>query len=362
MQVTTSPARYRAIGLMSGSSLDGLDIACCDFEYRDGCWIFHIPHATCAPYDDILVQRLRNAHTMSGKDMYQLHADFGHFSGQAVKDFIEKNDIQNVMLAASHGHTIFHFPQLGFTTQIGDGAAIAAKAGLPVICDFRSSDVAKGGNGAPLVPIGDHLLFNEYRFLLNIGGIVNLTINDPDETIAFDIGCANQILNTYAQKLGHSYDDQGKLAEQGSLNQPLFDRLNELDYYHLLYPKSLDNGYSRDVILPLVDEFNLSPYDVLHTYCEHLAFQIAKHLQPFQQNNSEKILITGGGALNKYLVERIAHYTRLQIAQADNTVINYKEALIFALMGVLRWREETNIYPTVTGAKAPSIAGAIYLP
>lgn len=352
---------YRVIGLMSGSSLDGLDIACCDFTRADGKWQFSIPYALCKLYSPEWVKRLRGAHQVGGKDLWQLHVDFGRYCGEAVRDFITEYKISDVNLVGSHGHTVFHFPQDGFTTQIGDGAALAVAAGVPVACDFRSTDVAKGGQGAPLVPIGDKLLFGDYKFLLNLGGIANVTMQS-DKTVAFDICSANQVLNFYAYQKGQIFDEDGAFAAQGKLDQSLFDALNALDYYKQSHPKSLDNGYSRDIIIPLIEKTYLSVEDKLHTFCEHIAYQIAQSIQTMPHSVSDKLMASGGGVFNGHLMQRIQHYAPVQVIRPDNAIINNKEALVFAFIGLLRWLGEENVLASVTGATGNSVAGALYLP
>jgi anhydro-N-acetylmuramic acid kinase len=265
-------------------------------------------------------------------------------------------------LVASHGHTVFHYPKNGFTTQIGDGAALAAECGLPVVCDFRSTDVAKGGQGAPLVPIGDQLLFSDYSFLLNIGGIANMTARQKNGTIAFDICSANQLLNYYAKQNGFDYDKDGALAASGKLDQSLFDKLNSLDYFIKPAPKSLGNDYSREVVLPLVESASISVEDKLHTLCHHIAYQVASHVKKLEHGESDKMLVTGGGALNGYLIECLKESLPIKLQVPDGNIVQYKEALIFAFMGVLRFRHEINTLRSVTGAKADSVSGTIYLP
>ncbi len=352
---------YRTIGLMSGSSLDGLDIACCDFTVDNGKWSFTIRQAECAAYDETWTEQLRGAHELNGRELWQLHADFGHFCGKAVKDFITRHKLADITLVGSHGHTVFHYPKQGFTTQLGDGAALAAECGLPVACDFRSADVAKGGQGAPLVPIGDKLLFGDYRFLLNIGGIANLTAQG-NRTIAFDICSANQLLNHYARQKGFEYDRDGALAAKGKLDKSLFDKLNTLDYYAKAAPKSLGNDYSREVVLPLVDQSGLSTEDKLHTFCAHIAYQIAEHIRQSAPGTNDQLLATGGGALNGFLIQLLKEKSPIAIDVPDTETVQYKEALVFALLGILRWRNETNTLASVTGARGDSVSGAIYLP
>ena len=357
-----STHHYRVIGLMSGSSLDGLDMACVDLTCSGGQWSFNMIEAMCQPYSPEWQARLRNAHHLSGIDLWQLHADFGRYSGEAVAGFVKDHALRDVTLVASHGHTVFHSPDKHFTIQLGDGAALARYAGLPVACDFRSADMAKNGQGAPLVPIGDRLLFGDIKFMLNLGGIANVTLNDPAKTVAFDIASANQVLNYYAHKQGLEFDDGGRIAATGALHKEAFDALNALDYYRQPFPKSLDNGYSRDVVIPLLDKFDLTVADGLHTFCEHIAYQIGQSLAQLGAKTGDKLRATGGGALNHHLMQRIAHYTPVEIMPHDEAIIQYKEAVVFALIGVLRLREETNILASVTGAGADSCGGALYQP
>lgn len=360
---------YRVIGLMSGSSLDGLDIAYCEFRYKSKHWEYTILQADVAPFTDDWMQDIKGLTVANAKNFWQAHVVSGTYFGQQVKAFVQQHKLQGkVDFVASHGHTIFHFPDKHFTTQIADGAAIAAHAELPVVCDFRSTDVANGGQGTPIVPIGDKLLFADYRFCLNIGGIANISckIND-DRIIAFDICTANQILNLYAGKLGKEYDEEGALAKQGLLNQDLLDKLNTLDFYTKPYPKSLDNSYSREVLLPIIEQYTIPYESKLCTFVEHIAMQITKHINNIVEterislSNDEKMLATGGGAFNKFLIERIQAHTSVKVEVPDTQTVKFKEALVIAFMGVLRMRGEVNVLKSVTGATKDSIGGAVYL-
>ena len=351
---------YRVIGVMSGSSLDGVDLAYCTFQYANGDWQFSIEQAECIPYTKEWIGRLRCARGLDGRSLGKLHADYGHLLGEVIADFITKFNLTGkVDLIASHGHTIFHYPDEHFTTQIGDGAAIATRTGVTVVCDLRSSDIALGGNGAPIVPIGDKLLFKDYNYLLNLGGIANLTIKQKDNILAFDICAANQALNHYASQKGMEYDKDGQLALSGALHEPLFKALNELAYYQKPFPKSLDNGFSTETIIPLIDSYSIGIEDKLHTYCEHVAFQVNANITAPKR---EKLLITGGGAFNTYLVSRIESHSTQEVVIPSDTIVNYKEALIMAFLGVLRSRGEANVLSVVTGASRDSICGALYHP
>ena len=354
---------YKVIGLMSGSSLDGLDIAYCHFEKEQDKWKFSIVHADCIPYTQDWIDRLRAARELDGRSIWQLHTDYGHLLSSLVNDFIAKYKLtDSVDLIASHGHTVFHFPDLHFTTQIGDGAALAVGTGIQVACDFRSSDIALGGQGTPIVPIGDLLLFREYNYLLNLGGIANLTVKTEDKIVAFDICAANQVLNHYAALRGQEYDKDGTLAKNGRVCQPLLDALNALEYYQRPFPKSLDNGFSRDVIFPVIERFDISLEDKLHTYCEHIAHQINSHIDKANGAKQGELFITGGGAFNSYLIDRIAAHSSLTVHIPADEVVKYKEALVIAFIGLLRWRNKPNVLSSVTGASRDSIGGALYHP
>lgn len=354
---------YKVIGLMSGSSLDGLDIAYCHFENQNGSWQFSIKTAACIPYTDEWTKRLRTARQLNGKDLWQLHTAYGHLLAQFVNNFIAENNLASkVDLIASHGHTVFHFPEEHFTAQIGDGAALATGTSIIVACDFRSADIALGGQGAPIVPIGDMLLFSQYNYLLNIGGIANLTAKTENKIIAFDICAANQVLDYYAGQKGLEYDKDGAIAASGIVNTPLLEALNALEYYRRPYPKSLDNGFSHSHIITLTDSFDISIEDKLCTYCHHIAIQIAAHIASIKAPEKGALFITGGGAFNTYLIKAIAEHTALQVHVPSAEIIKYKEALVMAFIGLLRLRSEVNVLSSVTGASRNSIGGALYHP
>jgi anhydro-N-acetylmuramic acid kinase len=281
--------------------------------------------------------------------------EYGRLLGNFVKNFIKEYQIK-ADFVASHGHTVFHQPDKGFTAQIGDGAAIAAVAQLPVVCDFRTMDVALGGQGAPLVPIGDKLLFSDYHYCLNIGGIANISFDENGTRKAFDISPANMALNYFADKIGLPYDKDGELSKKGQLKNNLFQELNALDFYQIHSSKSLGREWFETFFLPIVLKYNYSVEDSLRTLVEHIAFQIGKVCK--KQGN---ILITGGGAKNKFLIECIFKYTpSCQICIPDTLLIDYKEALIFAFLGLLRMEEQVNCLKSVTGAGKDSIGGAVY--
>jgi anhydro-N-acetylmuramic acid kinase len=274
-----------------------------------------------------------------------------------------------VQLIASHGHTVFHEPLNGVTTQLGCGATLAALTGINVVSDLRIMDVALGGQGAPIVPAGEKLLFPGFDFYLNIGGIANISFQQGKNFIAFDICPANRVLNKLANKAEKDFDEDGNIAAGGQIITSLLDKLNALDYYKLPAPKSLSNNFGTDVVYPIIESFNINLADALRTYTEHIARQIQQSIQNLVTNkNIEKeafkLLVTGGGAFNTFLIERIKENLtplNIEVIIPENNIVLYKEALIMALLGILRWREENTVMASVTGASRSSIGGAVWI-
>ncbi len=358
---------YRVIGLMSGSSLDGLDIVFAEFHENGGKWSYEILNADCYAYSDEWIKRLKNAVSLNALDYQLLHVEYGHYLGQQVNKFIEENCLQyKVALIASHGHTTFHVPAKKMTAQLGDGAAIASEVELPVVTDLRAMDVAFGGQGAPIVPIGEKLLLGDYDYFLNLGGIANISINRADY-IAFDVCAANRVLNMLANDAGKEYDKDGEIASMGKVNNALLEKLNELNYYSQPHPKSLANDFGTDTVYPIIKKENIAINDSLRTYCEHVAVQIKKAIADADSQltaNDSRLLATGGGALNIFLMDRLKEHLselNIEVIVPGKNLINYKEALIMALIGILRWREEYNVLSSVTGALRGSIGGALWL-
>lgn len=351
--------QYFTIGVMSGSSLDGLDIAYCSFTFTNNNWTFEILNAECKSFKDDIAERLRHATKLSAYDFVKLDIDLGHYIGREVRDFIAHYNIQKLDFIASHGHTVFHHPEFKFTAQIGDGSAIAALTGFPVINQFRSLDVALGGQGAPVVPIGEKYLFENFADFLNLGGIANIAIHKEDNIIAFDVCAANQVLNYLAQSIGEEYDKNGDIARSGKVNHELLHQLNDLKYFEMLAPKSLDNSFTKDHILPILNFSTIAIADKLATATEHIAIQIHNALSKFSFNDNT-LMITGGGAFNTFLVERIKTHSTLNTFIPPPTIVNFKEALVIAFMGVLRWEKKINVLKSVTGASQSSVNGAIY--
>lgn len=339
---------------MSGTSLDGLDICFSKFTKENGKWSFEILKAETIPYPETLEEQLRNSIHLLSQDLLALNSDYGFYLGKTVNNFINKHNLSDIDLIASHGHTVFHQPERKFTLQIGDGRAIKAETGIPVVYDFRSQDVLLGGNGAPLVPIGDELLFSEYDACLNLGGFSNISFKINDKRIAFDITPVNIVLNNLAKHLNQNYDKNGELARKGNINGELLKKLNSLDFYAKPYPKSLGVEWCNDNIFPLFSDIETS--DILATFTEHVAHQIS---DIFSRNNLKKVLFTGGGTYNKFLIEKIKSKAHAEIIIPEKQIIDFKEALIFAFMGVLRWNDEVNILASATGSLKNHSSGII---
>jgi anhydro-N-acetylmuramic acid kinase len=350
---------------MSGSSLDGLDIVFAEFHENGGKWKYEILNAECYAYSDEWINKLKNAISLNALEYQLLHTEYGHYLGKQVKKFIEAHNLHyKVALIASHGHTTFHVPASKMTAQLGDGAAIAAETMLPVVSDLRALDIAFGGQGAPIVPIGEKLLLGAYDYFLNIGGIANLSVN-ADNYIAFDVCPANRVLNMLANEEGKEYDKDGEMAADGQLNSDLLARLNALDYYNLPYPKSLANDFGTDIIYPMIKNSGIAINDAINTFVEHIAWQIRRSIVDLNSpKTSSRLLATGGGAFNSYLLQKLkvqVNELGVEVEVPDARLVSFKEALVMALIGVLRWREKYNVFSSVTGASRDSVGGALWM-
>lgn len=348
--------KHNVIGLMSGSSLDGVDLVDVNF-WHDTKWHFEIIAKSNFDYDDNWKKTLTNAFYYNNNQLKNLDYQYGTLLGNVVRLFIEKYHL-HPEIVSSHGHTIFHRPQEHYTLQIGDGQALADACGVTVVNDFRTEDVMKGGQGAPLVPIGDKLLFSDYPICLNIGGIANISYNIDNQRIAYDICIANQTLNYLSNKLSMPYDEDGLIASSGVIDNQLLTILNSHVFYSQKHPKSLGREFFEQNIKPLLDNRD-DIANIMATFVEHIAIQISKSIE--NQSISE-VLVTGGGARNKFLVERIKTHTKHNIVVPSEDIIDYKEAIVFAFIGLLRSRKEVNILKSVTGAESDSSSGKIFQP
>jgi len=349
---------YNIIGVMSGTSLDGIDLAHLNFEITNGKWSFQILESETIGYSQKWLDQLKIAVGFSELELQKLNVDYTIVLGTIISDFIKKNKIENIDAVCSHGHTILHQPQNGITLQIGNLSEIASFCNQKVVCDFRVQDVQLGGQGAPLVPIGDRILFSDYDYCLNLGGFSNISFEENGNRIAFDISPVNTVLNFYANKLGLDYDDKGKISRTGSIDSKLLKELNQLDFYQQKYPKSLGFEFVKETILPIIEKYSITIEDKMATFTEHIAVQIALALP----NKKSNLFITGGGVYNDFMIERIQfHLKETKIVIPERKIIEFKEALIFGLLGVLKLRNEINTLSSVTGAKTDHSSGEIYI-
>jgi anhydro-N-acetylmuramic acid kinase len=354
-----NPASYPMVGLMSGTSGDGLDIVFAIF-HKDKDWVFELVCGETIQFPDDLGDALSRCHTFYGEDLAYLDIQFGHWMGTQVADFCRRHQV-SPRAVASHGHTVFHQPENRLTLQIGNGWALHVASKLPVINDFRSLDVQLGGQGAPLVPIGDKLLFPAYDYCLNLGGIANISLERQGQRIAFDICPFNLLFDHFSKKLGLSYDDRGNLAKSGKALPHMLDDLSHIPYYALKGSKSLGREDIEKHFLPVTDIPDKNPADILATLSEHFATVITKCVNDSSIKNG-LLLATGGGALNTFFLEKMASKLgdNTTVSVPDKDLLAYKEALIFAFLGVLRLRNEVNSLASVSGASRNNCGGTLY--
>ena len=352
---------YKVIGIMSGTSMDGVDLAAVTFTEDNGRWTYQIEAADTIAYDDKWRVRLSQLHKQEALIYVKTDTFYGHYLGQLVNDFIARHQFQPDLIA-SHGHTIFHEPHNRVTAQVGSGSAIAAITGLPVVNDFRTGDVALGGQGAPAVPIGDQLLFPDHHYCLNLGGIANISCKTPNGLLAYDISPCNIVLNRVARTQGQAYDQDGELAREGEQDESLLHTLNELEFYKNFEPKSLGREWINQHFWPVVRQYHSSPEDRISTLTEHIAQQITHSINHHSGGDAsgQKVLATGGGAFNRYLIERLGEHTAAEIVVPENDLVAYKEALVFALLGLLRVLNQPSLLAEVTGASHSTIAGGLH--
>ena len=348
------------LGLMSGTSLDGLDIAHVKFTFLEDSKSFKLLNFKTFNYSIDFQEEIRNATNLSAIELIKLDKKIGKEIATHVNSFINENklDRSKIHAIASHGQTIYHQPENGFTVQIGCGATIAYHTKLQVVNDFRTMDVVAGGQGAPLVPKGDFDLFQKQaEAFLNLGGFANISLKKDNEIIAFDISPANLPLNEIVHTMGLTFDKDGLLARSGNVNNELFNELNELDFYSQNAPKSLGTEWLNDEFYPIIEKYALSEADQLATIIEHIAFQIAKIAKEMELR---QILVTGGGTKNVYFMERIIDLTTAQVKIPEDSISDFKEAIIFAYLGALFLLDQPNCVSTVTGAEKSVIGGCLH--
>ncbi|MGV3638859.1 MAG: anhydro-N-acetylmuramic acid kinase [Flavobacteriales bacterium] len=344
--------RYRALGVMSGSSLDGLDLALCSFTLLDGRWRFTIDDTYTVPYEAAFQERLQAVMAGPALELARLDRDLGDLIGRCCAAFLQGRSVDVI---GSHGHTVFHKPDEGLTVQIGQGARIAALTGAPVLFDFRTKDMALGGQGAPLVPLGEKCLFPDHRLYLNIGGICNIAQHDGERVLGYDVCIGNQALNFLAGLEGLPYDREGLLARSGQVDQSLLKRLNDLPFHRRTPPRSLGREWFQEDLLPLIARPDLAVKDRLRTVVEHIASTVANALGA----GDGTVLTTGGGAHSTFLIERLQALMGNRLVVPEPIVVDFKEALIFAFLGVRGLRGESTALASVTGASRDSSGGQL---
>ncbi|MDT0552644.1 anhydro-N-acetylmuramic acid kinase [Urechidicola vernalis] len=347
--------KWFAIGLMSGTSLDGVDLVYASFV--KGSYSYEIITSEMIPYSKSWEDKLRSGFDKDAAHLKLLDVAYGEYLGELINLFVKSHRIARVDFVASHGHTIFHKPEEGVTLQIGDGETISKLTGFKTVYDFRTQDVKLGGQGAPLVPIGDQLLFSDFEYCLNLGGFANISFDKRGERLAFDICPVNIVMNHYTQKIGLDYDDGGKIASEGTIHQELLDELDGLEFYNGDAPKSLGYEFVVEFIFPLIDNYNLEVKDVLRTFIAHIVNQIADKV-----SSPGQVFVTGGGAFNNFLIHQLQLKLFNSVIVPKNILINFKEALVFAFLGVLRIENKNNCLKSVTGANKDHCSGKIVEP
>ena len=346
--------KIEVIGVMSGTSLDGLDLCHVIFDLEN-LSDFKIANCLSISYNSKIFEKLHNIVEKKSKEINKIDIEYGTFIGESINKFISDFNLKEINLISSHGHTVFHQPDRGITLQIGNGEIINKMTGIKTVNNFRAQDLSLNGQGAPLVPIGDKILFSKFKYCLNLGGFINLSIKYDNQITAYDICPLNTVLNFYSKKIGFEYDENGILSSGGKINRNLFHQLNSISFYSKKNPKSLGIEFVIDKIFPMIDSYKISEEEAMATFVNHAAFQISKNI-----NDSEKVLLSGGGTYNNNLVDILRNEYNINIYIPNKQIIDFKEALIFALLGVLRIQNKTNCLKSVTGAKKDHSSGDIY--
>ena len=348
---------YFMIGCMSGTSLDGIDLAYVKFT-KNNDWKFQILSSETVNYDLNWKKKLSEAINLTPYDLKKLDIEYTNFLGTIIKDFIDKKKIEILDAVASHGHTIFHQPEKHLTFQIGNLSDLSYQIGFPVVCDFRTQDVALGGQGAPLVPIGDMMLFGKNSACLNLGGFSNISLFKNGKVLAYDICAVNTVLNPLSNRMDLPYDDLGRVAQRGKEIPLCLKELDKIEFYTQTPPKSLGIEWVQKNVTEIIDKYNKhKTEDLLHTYTLHISTQIAKKLP-----EEGTVLLSGGGAYNTFLVNEIQKKSNVKIIVPSEKIIDFKEALIFAFLGLLKLHGSINCLASVTGAIRDHSSGKIFKP
>ena len=347
---------YKIIGVMSGTSIDGLDLVYVHFEKKEK-WNYKILNSITYKYSKEWFEKLKMSVNLSKMDLAKLDQEYTLLLSKQILRFINEFSIKDIDAVSSHGHTVFHNPKNEYTYQIGNLPEISKEIGHKVICNFRKQDVLLGGQGAPLVPVGEKYLFSEYNSCINLGGFANISKALGGKLIAYDICPVNTVLNYLSKKMNLDFDKDGEISKKGNLIEDLYAKLNKLDYYNNNHPKSLGIEWVNSNIIPLLEKYPNQIVDLLHTYNCHIAEQVSKNTI-----NETNVLVTGGGAKNKFLIDLINKKLNNNVVIPDNTLIDYKEAIVFGFLGVLKLLNINNCYSSVTGSSKDHCSGEIFLP
>ena len=349
--------KYKVVGIMSGTSLDGLDFVLVEF-FKETKWYFKLISSSTHTYPKKIYEKLKHSSSLHMNDIKILDQFYTIYLSKQIIKFLDKNNIHEIDFISSHGHTVLHQPNSGITYQIGNLPILAKLINKKVICDFRHKDVQMGGQGAPLVPVGETKLFHQLNTFINLGGFANITLKNEKKIVAYDICPANLILNSLANKLNRPYDKDGELARKGRLIPELERKLNNLKFFKQKPPKSLGIEWVKENIIPIFEIYHRNSInDILNTYTIFIAKQISHSLR-----GRKEALVTGGGTYNSFLIEQIKKRTSCIISIPEQKIINFKEAIIFAFLGVLRDQNKINCFASVTGAKINHSSGNIFLP
>lgn len=350
-------SEYHVVGVMSGTSLDGVDLVDVTFTKKEGVWNYKIHGSKTIAYNKEWNEILKHLVYYSMEELQEIDIRYTRYLATFIQDFIVENHIEDLDAICSHGHTALHQPEKGITYQIGNLPSIFEILKTPIVCDFRIQDVALGGQGAPLVPIGDKLLFSNYDFCLNLGGFANISTEINNQRIAYDICPVNIVLNHYVSFLGHDFDNEGRIASTGNIHLELLNKLNDLEFYKKDAPKSLGLEWVKENVFPLIDSFQLTVETILRTFVEHVAIQISTRIN---KKEEAQVLVTGGGAYHTFLLQKIKEKTSNKLIIPENTLVEFKEALVFAFLGVLKLQNKVNCLSSVTGAKHDHSSGIIF--
>ena len=342
---------------MSGTSLDGLDLCYCNFNLSNNTWSYELIHSATYKYSADWINILSKLIFLKDSELSDIDKKYTHLLSNLITKFISDFNIIDIDFVSSHGHTAMHEPNKNFTYQIGNLPILSSLVNLPIVCDFRVQDVEYGGQGAPLVPVGDKFLFSQYDYCLNLGGFSNISFIEKGVSYAYDISPFNTVLNGLSNKLGYCFDDGGETAKSGQIIEPLLTELNSINYYKEIYPKSLGVEFVNSIFNPILNKYDVSIKDKLRTCVEHFAFQISYNIK-----SNSSVLITGGGAFNTFFISILKSNYNINIHIPNKEIVEFKEALIFAFLGVLRMRNQNNCLSSVTGAYKDHSSGKIYYP